>query len=147
MSLNQLKWIIVPILVFPLVSCTNNALENIRKVTYPPDFNYISKSKISSTMHQLALYTTLLDNSFRDTSLINEEQISNAIGILRKMESLSSDLGSESLSSNHNLISNNIDQFRERVIDARVGLQQNPPNYYRVGAISAYCLNCHSIAN
>jgi DNA polymerase III alpha subunit (gram-positive type) len=114
-------------------------------VTYPPDFNYISKAKITDTMQQFALYTTLLDNNLHDTASITEDQRQSAIDILRKMEKLSLQLGTETLTSNHNVISFNIDQFRQNIRDARLGLMENPPNYYKAGTVSAYCLNCHSI--
>ena len=127
-----------------LLSCSNGAMETIRKVTYPPDFNYISKSKIQDTMHQFAWYSTLLDNSLKGVDSVSEDQRENAISILRKMEKLSYNLGSEDLSSNHNVVSFNIDNFRRRIIDARVALQQTPPNYYLAGTVSGYCLSCHS---
>ena len=133
--------------LFPLIviGCDTKLLETVRKVTYPPDFNYISHDKLTGTMQQFAWYTTLLDNSLRDTSRVTEEQRQSTIDILRKMEDLSLQLGSEDLSSNHDIISFNIDQFRNSIIQARIGLQQEPPNYYLVGSVSAYCLNCHRI--
>lgn len=130
--------------LFVLSACQNGMMETVRNVTYPPDFNYISKEKLTSTMQSFAWYTTLLDNNLRDTTNISRDQRLSAINILEKMEKLSLDLGTESLSSNHNIVSFNIDQFRQNIIDAKIGLQQNPPNYYRVGSVSAYCLNCHS---
>lgn len=129
-----------------LVSC-NNFFQGVRTVTYPPDFNYISKAKITDTMQQFALYTTLLDNTLHDTSNISDDQRQSAIDILRKMEKLSLQLGTESLTSNHNVISFNIDQFRQNIRDARLGLMENPPNYYKAGTVSAYCLNCHSVSS
>ena len=96
-------------------------------------------------MQQFAWYTTLLDNSLQDELPVPEEQRLNAISILHKMEDLSHELGQENLSSNHNIVSFNIDQFRQNIINARNGLQQDPPNYYLAGSVSAYCLNCHSL--
>lgn len=127
-----------------LTGCQNGVFETVRKVTYPPDFNYISREKLTDTMHTFAWYTTLLDNSLRDTSVVTKEQRLSAIEILQKMEKLSMELGTATLSSNHDIVSFNIDQFRQRIIDARKGLQQDPPNYYLVGGVSGYCLNCHS---
>ncbi len=127
-----------------LLSCSNGAMETIRKVTYPPDFNYISKSKIQSTMHQFAWYSNLLNNTLLSGQAVTEEQRLNAISILRKMEKLSLNLGTEDLTSNHQVVSYNIDNFRRKIIDARVALQQDPPNYYLVGTVSGYCLSCHS---
>lgn len=122
-------------------------LEGVRSVTYPPEFNYISRQKLTDTMQQFALYSTLLDNNLKDPASVTEEQRQASISILRKMESLSLKLGTESLSSNHNIISFNIDQFRQNIQDARIGLSQEPPNYYRAGAVSAYCLNCHATSS
>ncbi len=127
-----------------LMSACSGVLEGVRSVTYPPEFNYISRAKLTDTMQQFALYTTLLDNNLSNPASITEEQRQSSIDILRKMESLSLNLGTESLSSNHNIISFNIDQFRQNIQDARIGLSQDPPNYYRAGAVSAYCLNCHA---
>ncbi len=128
-----------------LAGCQNSVLKTVRKVTYPPDFNYISSEQIRSTMHSFAWYTSMLDNTLRDPEQVTRDQRLAAIDILRKMEKLSGELGTESLSSNHDIISYNIDGFRQRIIDARLGLQQDPPNYYLVGAVSAYCLSCHSL--
>ncbi len=128
-----------------LLGCSGSVLENVRKVTYPPDFNYISNEKLTSTMQQFAWYTGLLDNSLQDTIPVPEEQRLNAISILEKMEELSHELGEQNLSSNHNIVSFNINQFRQNIINARNALQLDPPNYYLAGSVSAYCLNCHSL--
>ncbi len=95
-------------------------------------------------MKQFAWYSALLDNSLKDTDSISEEQRQNAISILRKMENLSAKLGSEDLSSNHQIVSHNIDRFRRSIVDARIALEQMPPNYYLAGTVSGYCLSCHS---
>jgi len=130
-----------------LTGCSNGVFESIRKVTYPPDFNYISSDNLTSTMHQFAWYTTLLDNSLQDTLPVPEPQRLYAISILRKMEKLSHALGEDNLSSNHNIVSFNIKQFRQNIVNARDGLQMDPPNYYLAGSVSAYCLNCHALSN
>jgi hypothetical protein len=127
-----------------LLTGCEKTLEGIRSVTYPPDFNYISKTRLTNTMQQFALYTTLLDQGLRDAPNVSPEQRETAIGILQKMERLSRQLATESLSSNHDILSFNIDRFRRSIADARVALQQEPPNYYKAGTVSAYCLNCHS---
>jgi hypothetical protein len=126
-----------------LASCQNGPLETVRKVTYPPDFNYISQDKLKTTMQTFAWYTTLLDNTLRDSASVTGDQRLQAVRILEKMEKLSRDLGGENLTSNHAVVSNNIDRFRQSIIEARKGLLQEPPNYYLVGAVSGYCLDCH----
>ncbi|MCP4077728.1 MAG: hypothetical protein GY744_16270 [Gammaproteobacteria bacterium] len=130
-----------------MTGCANGVFETIRKVTYPPDFNYISSDNLTSTMQQFAWYTTLLDNSLQDTHPVPDSERLNAISILHKMEKLSHDLGEQNLSSNHNIVSFNINQFRQNIINARDGLMMEPPNYYLAGSVSAYCLNCHALKN
>jgi hypothetical protein len=127
-------------------ACQNGVLDTVRKVTYPPDFNYISEQELSSTMQTFAWYTTLLDNYLRDPSRVSRDQLLESIRILEKMEKLSLKLGTETLTSNHDFVSFNIDAFRNSIIEARKGLQQSPPNYYLAGAVSGYCLNCHSLS-
>lgn len=139
------KYKMISIAAIILLTACNGVLKGVRSVTYPPDFNYISRAELTDTMQQFALYTTLLDQSLRDSANISEEQRETAISILGKMEKLSLNLGTETLSSNHSVVSFNIDQFRQNISEARKGLQQQPPNYYLAGSVSAYCLNCHSI--
>ena len=128
-----------------LLSACQSTLEGVRKVTYPPDFNYISRDKLNDTMQQFALYTSLLERGLQNAPQVSAEQRRSAISILGKMEQLSLKLGTETLTSNHDMVSHNIDRFRQRIIDARLALQQQPPNYYKAGAVAAYCLNCHAL--
>lgn len=139
-----IKTVILSASLLLLSACTNGVLETVRKVTYPPDFNYIPDQKLLGTMNQFAWYSTLLDNNLRDTANITREQHENAIDTLKKMEKLSQQFGKENLSSNHNIVSFNIKQFQQNIRGARIGLQQDPPNYYLAGSVSAYCLNCHA---
>jgi len=131
-------------LVLQLSGC-QGVLEGVRTVTYPPDFNYISRQELTDTMQQFALYTTLLDQALSNSPLVSDDQRESAISILGKMEQLSLHLATEKLSSNHNIVSFNIDQFRSNIVDARKALMQQPPSYYQAGSVSAYCLNCHAL--
>lgn len=145
MSSINLKKTVITGIALTLLGCSNGMLETVRKVTYPPDFNYISRDTLTSTMQQFAWYTSLLDNALLDQQPVPQEQRLNAISILQKMENLSDQLGEENLSSNHNVVSFNISQFKQNIINARQAIEQEPPNYYLAGSVSAYCLNCHSL--
>jgi len=145
MPFKALKSVLIVTALALISGCQNGVLENVRKVTYPPDFNYISEDKLTNTMQSFAWYTTLLDNSLRDTASVTREQRLSAIQILGKMETLSMKLGTESMTSNHAIVSFNIDAFRSSIIEARDGLKQSPPNYYLAGRLSGYCVNCHSL--
>ena len=144
----DLRLLLLPLVTVILaLSACQSALEGVRQVTYPPDFNYISRDEISDTMQQFALYTTLLEQGLQNAPQVSPEQRETAISILGKMEQLSLKLGTEKLTSNHDVVSLNIDRFRQKIVDARRGLQQQPPNYYKAGAVAAYCLNCHALGS
>ncbi len=127
-----------------VTGCSERALETVRKVTYPPDFNYVSQKKLQGTMDQFAWYTQLLQKNL-DNPQITPEQRLQTVQILKKMDELAAELGSQSLRSNHRQVSENIDAFRRDIAAAREGVLQNPPDYNKARVVPAYCLRCHSL--
>lgn len=145
MNFNHASRLLIITVGLLMLNACQNVLEGVRTVTYPPDFNYISRQKLTGTMQQFALYTTLLDQALRGSPEITEEQRKSAISVLTKMEKLSLQLATEKLTSNHDMVSHNIDRFRSRIANARRALLQEPPSYYQAGSVSAYCLSCHAL--
>ena len=133
------------IFVFALTACNSSVLEQVRKVTYPPDFNYISDNKLKSTMWQLASLVARLDELMGSTESPSEAQRKEAVLLLGNMEKLSMQLATAQHASNHGKVSGNIDKFREAVIATRRALELDPPGYYFVGAVSGACLHCHGV--
>ena len=127
-----------------LSGCSERTLETVRKVTYPPDFNYVSRQKLQGTMSQFAWYTELLQRNLDNTEITPEQRL-QTVQILKKMEELAADLGSQSLSSNHRQVTENIDAFRRDIIEARNGLLRNPPDYNKARIVPSYCLRCHAL--
>ena len=125
-------------------ACSERGLETVRKVTYPPDFNYVSQQKLQGTMDQFAWYTQLLQKNL-DHSEITADQRLQTLRILKKMDELAAQLGSQSLKSNHRQVSQNIDAFRRDIIDARKEVLRSPPNYDKARQVPVYCLRCHSL--
>ncbi len=136
----------LPMLVAILLlsGCSERSLETVRKVTYPPDFNYVSTQKLRGAMNQFAWYTGLLQRNLDNTEITPEQRL-QTVQILKKMEELAADLGSRSLSSNHRQISENIDVFRRDIVEARNGLLRNPPDYNKARIVPSYCLRCHAL--
>ncbi len=127
-----------------LSACSERSLETVRKVTYPPDFNYVSKQKLQGTMDQFAWYTQLLQKNL-DTVEVTPQQRLQSVQILKKMEDLAWKLGSQSLSSNHRQVTANIDAFRRDIMEARTALMQEPPDYNKARVVPGYCLRCHAL--
>jgi len=130
--------------VIALAGCNERALETVRKVTYPPDFNYVSKKNLQGTMDQFAWYTELLQRNLDNTEITPEQRL-QTVQILNRMEDLAYRLGSQSLSSNHRQVTENIDAFRRDIIEARNGLLKNPPDYNKARIVPSYCLRCHAL--
>ncbi len=116
----------------------------IRKVTYPPNFTYLEKKTVTSSMHQLAVSIEKLDSVLRemgdDVSAPERERV---ISQLNNMESIANNLGAGTQVTNHLLLDQHIDQFKSDVISARRSVESEPPNFYLVGRLSGSCTGCH----
>ncbi len=123
--------------------CSNGVSGRVRSATYPPDFHYITREKLTSTMWQLADLVTRLDHTLRDAQESDTARRGQAIQILQSMEAASQALGQGGWPSNHPRVSRNIESFRESVRAAKRDLELDPPSYFRAGSISGACLHCH----
>lgn len=130
--------------VILIAACSERALETVRKVTYPPDFNYVSQNKLQTTMDQFAWYTQLLQKNL-DHSEITPDQRLQTVQILKKMDELASQLGAQNLRSNHRQVGENIDKFRRDIREAREAVLQNPPDFNKARVVPGYCLRCHAL--
>jgi len=116
----------------------------IRKVTYPPNFTYLEKKTVTSSMHQLAVSIEKLDSVLREIgSNISASEQERVISQLNTMESIADNLGAGTQTTNHLLLDEHIDQFKSDVITARRSAEAEPPNFYLVGRLSGSCTGCH----
>ncbi len=116
----------------------------VRKVTYPPDFTYLEKKTVTSSMHQLAVSIEKLDNMLREMgSEVSAPERERVISQLNAMESIADDLGAGTQVTNHLLLDEHIDRFKSDVINARHAVEAEPPNFYLVGRLSGSCTGCH----
>ncbi len=115
----------------------------IRKATYPKDFVYLEQKQIKTQMALLSLYLRQLDQILLDDSTVSSEQQQRILGILSKIEASTSTLGADSASTNHLVIDDHIDQFRDDVYTAIHNASADPPNYFALGRLSGSCVGCH----
>jgi hypothetical protein len=126
------------------IACHGDALEHLRRHTYPPTFNYIPRAKLDSTMWTLADHVAQLDRVMRDTTLGAEVRQQQVVAQLTAMDETAEALGPGDWPSNHPKVSRNIERFREDVEAARHAAQLRPPNYFLAGSIAGACMNCHA---
>lgn len=119
--------------------------EQIRKATYPRDFVYLEQKQIRGEMALLSLYLGQIDQILLDGSTVSSEQQQRILAILSKIESSANTLGSENIRTNHLVIDDNIDQFRNDVYTAIHNASADPPNYFALGRLSGSCVGCHKL--
>lgn len=125
-----------------LVACADVAAR-VRRHTYPPDFQYITRDQLHSTMWQLADSVRALDAAMRQPGPIDEARRADIERQLRAMLATTTDLQSDGRPTSHPLLSEHLERFRRDVTLALAGVKADPPNYYLVGSVSGACLTCH----
>ena len=114
----------------------------IRKVTYPGDFVYLDRKQLRSKMAMLSLYMRDLDGILLDESTVSREQQQRVLGLLNKIKAVTAELGG-GVTTNHLVIDDHIDQFKNDVNTAIFNARANPPNYFALGRLSGSCTGCH----
>ena len=120
--------------------------ENVRKITYPSDFSYVTKDQVSSTMHTMGRELRALNTALRerdentDPKALQAEVLTRLAEIDRAAQSLESQT---SWQSNHPNMKRNLSRLRTDVRDARRAAQKDPPSYFLAGSVSGACLYCH----
>lgn len=126
-----------------IAACSAEMAARIRQHTYPPDFQYITKADLQSTMWQLASLVSQLDAVLRAEAAVSDAKRAEAEHILSEMHEASLALGPGGWPSNHPSVSRNVERFRRDLKAARRALELEPPSFYLAGSISGACLHCH----
>lgn len=143
MKLKHLSVLTVTLSFLVIAACSN--FDN----TSAPDFNYESGQSLPSKMQQLALQLQLLDwslsrNSSGQDGRKNMQQ-QEVLSILRRMDSIGSNVLAEEISTSHQFLQNYMDDFLLRVDQASTTAADTPPSYYLAGQVSGGCTNCHKV--
>jgi hypothetical protein len=126
------------------VCCEGDTMHRISAAQYPPDFHYITKQEIRTTMGQLAMEVSSLDAILSPPGGATPEVRDAVLDILRNMRALAAQLKQGSKSS-HPLIDRDATRLRreiERAIDET--RMTSPPIYYQAGRVVGACTYCHA---
>jgi len=128
-------------LALPL-ACENVA-SGVRRVTYPPDFQYVSAAQLRTSMGTLAQGTARLDGLSRSPGGLagHREEV---VATLREMERVASRLNPGDMPTNHPLLNANLERLREDFRAARLAAEREPPRFGRAEAVPGACLVCHA---
>lgn len=113
-----------------------------RRYTYPPDFRYIEREQLRSSMGQLARHVRELDQHLR-SSTVGEQQRKDILEHLDGMETATRNLDVAGWPTNHPLIEMNMPQFRRDIRLAREAAERTPPSYALAHSLTGACVYCH----
>ena len=125
-----------------VLACTRGPAQ-VRRFTYPPDFQYIPQQRLNETMWQLARDVHALDRLLRAPGEPPAEQRTRALALLAAIDQEAAGLQSGGMPSNHPHLDANLARFRADVGAARAAATLDPPHYYLAGSLSGACLYCH----
>jgi hypothetical protein len=115
----------------------------LRRHTYPPDFQYIPRADVESTMWELAREIHELDRVLRDDAMSPERRREAVGALLDAAELTTRTLQLDGRRSNHPMLDAHLDRFRRDISRARDAVQRDPPVYFLAGAVSGACVYCH----
>ncbi len=125
------------------IACKSDVGAEMRKATYPPDFAYISKEQLQSTMWQLARDASEVDRLAAKPAPLSLADRNTLVALLGSMEAEVDHIGAEGKRTNHPMLDEKRDQFRADLVAARRGVESEPPNYTLARTVSTACTRCH----
>jgi hypothetical protein len=113
-----------------------------RQYTYPPEFRYIERDDVRSTMRELAVHSRELNHLMQSSDGPQVARI-EIIMHLRAMEQAADELTQSGWPTNHPLIDMNLPNFRRDIKFAREAIEREPPNFLLAGPVTGACVYCH----
>lgn len=117
----------------------------VRKLTYPPDFQYMSGQELRSGMAELAYQLQLLDRALATGPTEQSAQQQQVVQTLTNIERIGASLQPGEAGSTHGYLKDFMADFRSNVGQARNAASMDPPEYYLAGRVAGGCINCHRV--
>lgn len=133
----------LPLAVLALGALACSATTRTRDITYGPDFRYIPKTEVTSTMSKLASEVVVIDEILRREGPRTEAERTEIVARLETMETLARALTAPGARTNHPKLDEHLDRFRTDIVRAREAAAVDPPSYFLAGSIAGSCLYCH----
>ncbi len=129
------------LIAIQLIGCADFA-RWVRQYTYPPEFHYIERDQVRSTMRLLAFHSRELNRLIQSSD--EPQQRRNEILMhLRAMEEAAEKLDHSGWPTNHPMIEMNLPSFRADLKFAREAIEREPLNSPFVGPVTGACFYCH----
>lgn len=143
-SISRSAWRGLPLLALALACQRDQPLEpQIRRVTYPPDFHYVTQQEIRTTMDRLAVEVATLEAIMEKGGGPQAEDRPAIVASLERMEDLAAQLD-QGERSNHPRIGADAPRLRATIERALLAARTQHPTYYDVGRVVGACMYCHA---
>lgn len=125
-----------------IASCTGADLAEVRELTYPPDFDYLTRAELTSTMGGLAREVDSLDRILWAQSGSPAGAREEVVAILERMQELARGLG-EGRGSNRPRVHHEAPRLIGDIDRALAAAKNEPPDFFWAGRVSGACTYCH----
>ena len=135
---------LLPVALLALIpmACNSDFAAAVRRVTYPPDFVYVTEAELRGNMGRLGNQLALLENALV-ASYDREPVQQEVIDILTRIGQIGSGLQAGEAGANHPFLEDEMPRFVRDVSRARLAAMMDPPQYYLAGRVAGACTNCH----
>lgn len=130
-------------LVSLTIGCVERELVPLRRATYPPDFHYLTRDEIQTTMADFARSVDSLDGILSKAGGAGPADRDAVVGILEKLRLQAIHLESGN-ASNHPRIHEDAPRFLRDIDRALLAAKREPPDYSWTGRIAGACTACHA---
>lgn len=127
-----------------LLAC-NSVSSGFPQIASPPRFDYADGEELRSGMHQLAFELQRLDTALMQElsgDVVRKEMV---VEVLGNIERIAGQLRDGDMTTRHNFLRNDMENFLNTIYFAKMGMEANPPRFYQAGRVSGACINCHRI--
>lgn len=119
-----------------------NACSDLRKLTYPENITYIEKNELHDVMQRMSVVLAELDQIVAAVTSPHQAD-RQVLAQLEKLDLICAELEGGNTITNHSVIDDNIEQFRNDIAHASLMVSAMPSNYYYAGKLSGSCTACH----
>jgi len=131
------------VLLAVIIFSSITACAQIRKLTYPEDFNYQDKAQVEKLMRSMGKSIERVNQLVSDVSRSSNNKQQQVVSELIELQSIASSLSGGHEQTNQLFISDHIEQFISDISTAMMFAKTNPPDYSKAGEITNSCQECH----
>jgi hypothetical protein len=122
---------------------STTACEQVRKVTYPQDFQYMEDKEVKQIMQQMGENMGKLAQLVDDDSLSGKDKQEKVIDVLNKLDGYATRLSGGHKQTNQFFIAEHIHGFSGDLVNAKMLASLDPPRYDKARNIVDSCSKCH----